>query len=272
MNLLFIFFLVLAAGAGDTVAQDNSAELSRAHQLLDRGKPDEGIASLKEISRREPNRKGMAHELGIAIYKKSDFAQAISYLQKALLENPEDNEAVQLLGLSYYLAGAASRRDRAARKGPDLVPQRECGCRLPPGRLLHCGRGMRRRELNQTGLTRGFSTQPVMSCSDTNTIYKVTDREGPFRPFQAFQMAFVEDNDAVEQLPPATAHPALGDAILPGCPPEKPQGRLILERPSSVVAGRAVSTNILHFFARVVVFTCPDRLTAAAPPVSSGRC
>ena len=30
-------------------------------------------------------------------------------------------------------------------------------------------------------------------------------------------------------------------------------------------SGRAVSTNILHFFARVVVFTCPDRLTAAAP-------
>lgn len=56
-ELLFIFFLVLAAGPGDTVAQDNSAELSRAHQLLDRGKPDEGIALLKEISRREPNRR-----------------------------------------------------------------------------------------------------------------------------------------------------------------------------------------------------------------------
>ena len=27
----------------------------------------------------------------------------------------------------------------------------------------------------------------------------------------------------------------------------------------------AVSTNILHFSARVVVFTCPDRLRAAAP-------
>ena len=27
----------------------------------------------------------------------------------------------------------------------------------------------------------------------------------------------------------------------------------------------AVSTDILHFRARVVVFTCPDRFTAAAP-------
>ena len=31
------------------------------------------------------------------------------------------------------------------------------------------------------------------------------------------------------------------------------------------VVSRAVSTNILHFFERVVVFTCPDRLTAAPP-------
>jgi len=31
-----------------------------------------------------------------------------------------------------------------------------------------------------------------------------------------FQMAFIEGNDVFEQLPPATAHPTFGDAILPG--------------------------------------------------------
>ncbi|OLB28518.1 MAG: hypothetical protein DMG42_29800 [Acidobacteria bacterium] len=36
------------------------------------------------------------------------------------------------------------------------------------------------------------------------------------------------------------------------------------------IYNRAVSTNILHFFARVVVFTCPDRLTAAALPFAPG--
>jgi len=44
-------------------------------------------------------------ELGIAYYKKSDYAQAINSFKQAMQENPQDNEAMQLLGLSYYLAG-----------------------------------------------------------------------------------------------------------------------------------------------------------------------
>jgi tetratricopeptide (TPR) repeat protein len=43
--------------------------------------------------------------LGAAYYKKSDFLNAIVYLKKAREENSDDAEAVQLLGLSYYLAG-----------------------------------------------------------------------------------------------------------------------------------------------------------------------
>jgi tetratricopeptide (TPR) repeat protein len=48
--------------------------------------------------------KGVAHELGVAYYKKSDFQNAIASLKKAFEENPRDDEAEQLLGLSYYLA------------------------------------------------------------------------------------------------------------------------------------------------------------------------
>jgi tetratricopeptide (TPR) repeat protein len=49
--------------------------------------------------------KGLTHEFGVTYYKKSDFINAITYLKKAREENPNDGEAVQLLGLSYYLAG-----------------------------------------------------------------------------------------------------------------------------------------------------------------------
>jgi tetratricopeptide (TPR) repeat protein len=43
--------------------------------------------------------------LGIAFYRKNDFMGAASNFKRALEENPEDKEAVQLLGLSYYFAG-----------------------------------------------------------------------------------------------------------------------------------------------------------------------
>ncbi len=44
----------------------------------------------------------------MAYYKKSDYLKAAEYLKQALAENPKDDEAVQLLGLSYYLAGRPS--------------------------------------------------------------------------------------------------------------------------------------------------------------------
>ena len=33
---------------------------------------------------------------------------------------------------------------------------------------------------------------------------------------QAFQMAFVEGNDVIQEVTAAAAHPALGDTVLPG--------------------------------------------------------
>jgi tetratricopeptide (TPR) repeat protein len=43
--------------------------------------------------------------LGTAYYKKSDFPKAIEYLEKAWAADPRNGEAMQLLGLSYYLGG-----------------------------------------------------------------------------------------------------------------------------------------------------------------------
>jgi tetratricopeptide (TPR) repeat protein len=43
--------------------------------------------------------------MGTAYYKKSDFPKAIEYLKKATAADPANEEAIQLLGLSYYLGG-----------------------------------------------------------------------------------------------------------------------------------------------------------------------
>ena len=52
-----------------------------------------------------PGLTGLSHEFGVAYYKSGDYLKAIDALKKASEEDPKDQEAAQLLGLSYYLSG-----------------------------------------------------------------------------------------------------------------------------------------------------------------------
>jgi tetratricopeptide (TPR) repeat protein len=79
--------------------------LSEARRLSQEGKFDEAMGQLEALALKEPGLKGLAHELGVTYYKKSDYLKAVASFKKALEEDPGDNEAVQLMGLSYYLAG-----------------------------------------------------------------------------------------------------------------------------------------------------------------------
>src|SRR6266850_1361488 len=78
---------------------------SDARRLSEQGKFDEALAKLEALALKDPELKGLAHELGVTYYKKSDYLKATTSFKKALEDDPSDNEAVQLLGLSYYLAG-----------------------------------------------------------------------------------------------------------------------------------------------------------------------
>jgi tetratricopeptide (TPR) repeat protein len=86
-----------------TVTPDTT--LSEARRLAEQGKFDEAIEKLETLEQKEPELKGLPHELGITYYRKSDYLKAVASFKKALEEDPGDNEAVQLMGLSYYLAG-----------------------------------------------------------------------------------------------------------------------------------------------------------------------
>jgi len=81
------------------------AEFAEARKLMQQGKVDEAIAELQPIESRDPATKGLTLEMGTAYYKKSDYPKAIEYLKKATAADPANSEAIQLLGLSYYLGG-----------------------------------------------------------------------------------------------------------------------------------------------------------------------
>jgi len=86
-------------------AAPSGSPFAEADRLLQLGKFSEAIAQLEAMRNQTPPPKGLSRELGIAYYKKNDYLNAILNLQKALRENPEDGEAIQLAGLSLYLSG-----------------------------------------------------------------------------------------------------------------------------------------------------------------------
>lgn len=92
--------------AGSTQAAPALApEFVKSRKLIQQGKLDDAIAELHSLESSNPGMPGLDLELGAALYKKSDYAKAIEYLRKATSADPGNNEAVQLLGLSYYLGG-----------------------------------------------------------------------------------------------------------------------------------------------------------------------
>ena len=94
-----------AARRTSTSVEPADPDFAAARTLLQQGKYDEAVAQLSDLAARKPGLKGLSHELGTAYYKKGDYIKAIESFKQALVEEPEDKEAVQLLGLSYYLSG-----------------------------------------------------------------------------------------------------------------------------------------------------------------------
>ena len=76
-----------------------------SRKLLQQGKYDDAIAQLQDLKTKNPQLKGLSHELGAANYVKGDYPKAADFLRQAVQEDGNDSEAIQLLGLSYYLSG-----------------------------------------------------------------------------------------------------------------------------------------------------------------------
>jgi len=98
------------------VAQQEDQALAAAHSLIQEHKNQEAIVQLKALAASHPGTKGISHELGIAYYDQADYLEAATYLEEALRENPEDRDAAQLLGLSYYFSGKPTQAIPALEK------------------------------------------------------------------------------------------------------------------------------------------------------------
>src|SRR5579864_5584004 len=108
-ELLMLLVCCCTMAAGQQVPASASASepssLQDAKSLIDAGKFDDAIAKLTELERADPQVKGVERQLGIAYYRKGDFAGAQAAFAKAMAEDPNDREAIQLRGLSLFQLG-----------------------------------------------------------------------------------------------------------------------------------------------------------------------
>jgi tetratricopeptide (TPR) repeat protein len=107
-----MFLTLFSPGLGQAVPPEvpnrtvsATPDFSNARKLMQQGKLDEAIAELQSIEARDPGAKGLTFEMGTAYYKKSDYPKAAEYFKKSISTDPTNQEAAQLLGLSYYLSG-----------------------------------------------------------------------------------------------------------------------------------------------------------------------
>jgi len=85
--------------------QSPAPGFEQVDKLNEQGKFDEALRTLGELEQADPGRKNLAHQFGVTYYRKGDYPKAVEALTRAMRENPQDLEAVQLAGLSLYLAG-----------------------------------------------------------------------------------------------------------------------------------------------------------------------
>ena len=115
-KLTALFCMLTLSLVANPVAQLEDQALATARSLIQEHKNQEAIVQLKALAASHPGTKGISHELGIAYYDQADYLEAATYLEEALRESPEDRDAAQLLGLSYYFSGKPTQAIPALEK------------------------------------------------------------------------------------------------------------------------------------------------------------
>ncbi len=96
---LFAWSLLAAQIPGTPTRTDN---LAKAHEDLQLGKVDAAIALLQQMAATQPVPKGVERELGLAYYRTGKLDEAREAFQRAISQDAQDIEAVQMEGLTLY--------------------------------------------------------------------------------------------------------------------------------------------------------------------------
>jgi tetratricopeptide (TPR) repeat protein len=100
---LLVFVSSLAAQLPPASAPENN--LAKAQEALDRDRPDDALAILQPLAEAQPPVKGVQHELGLVYYRTGKLVEAQHAFARAIEQDAQDQESVQMEGLVLYRLG-----------------------------------------------------------------------------------------------------------------------------------------------------------------------
>jgi tetratricopeptide (TPR) repeat protein len=89
-------------------AYPSTTTVADAQRLVDKEQFDEAIKMLDALAQLHPESKGVERLRGKALYLKSQFEEADAAFQKALTQDPDDKESIQLRGVTLFRMGNPS--------------------------------------------------------------------------------------------------------------------------------------------------------------------
>src|SRR5664279_944897 len=102
---LSLFIVSCPLMAQTPPATASPEEVAKAHEALERDRPEEAIAVLQKLATATPPVKGVQHELGLAYYRTGKLVEAKDAFGKAIEQDASDQESVQMEGLVLYRMG-----------------------------------------------------------------------------------------------------------------------------------------------------------------------
>ena len=115
MKLLFAAILLVShtSIAAQATAPDNAnaapqtpeAKLQSARDLAAHGRLDKAMALLDELAATTPEQPGVERLRGLIFYQREQLTDAVTAFQKAIEQNPQDNEAAEMEGVSLFRQG-----------------------------------------------------------------------------------------------------------------------------------------------------------------------
>ena len=113
---------------GFTIVEDSQIDgairldYDRAHELLDQGKTQDGIALLKTVAEAAPNLSAPRIDLAIAYHREGDLAAAETHLDEALEINPAHPLALNELGIVYRKTARFAQAKQSYQAALDVYP------------------------------------------------------------------------------------------------------------------------------------------------------
>jgi predicted Zn-dependent protease len=109
LHTLAVLCLAVSHAQTATLPDNKSSavppNLAQLRQMIDRGHPADALKQLDAFTAQQPVPPGVNRLRGLALYSQDQFAEADSAFASALKQDPQDQEAAQLRGLTLYRLG-----------------------------------------------------------------------------------------------------------------------------------------------------------------------